>query len=625
MTSRDGRSGNTLSGIGPGRDTLDEDNRVPPTIADDGGPAAVPRVREPTSPSRRYVVSDVIAKGGMGEVLAARDEQIGRPVAVKRLRSRAPSEDQVARFLREVRIQGRLEHPAVVPVHELWYDDDGQPCFAMKRLAGTTLARVFERLAAGEPAAVAAFSRQRLLRAFADVCLAIELAHTRGVVHRDLKPANIMLGDFGEVYVLDWGIARVLPDARGDSFTDIDAPANGDGEPPPSATTVIGALLGTPGYIAPEQIGADPTLDGRADVYSLGCILFELLALQPLHARDGNELASTLGGVDARPSARAPLLAIPPELDAICVRATELERTARFATARELGDAAQRYLDGDRDLALRKLLARAELDVARARMTATDPARHADALRAASRALALDPTTPEPAELVARLMLEPPAETPPEVERELYAADLEAFRASGRFGVIVAIAYLAFLPLLYVIGFREPWPIISGGIVSLAVVAVCTFLTPRSPFIAGYFSIGGNLFMFGLFAYLVTPVALGPGPAVVLVMVMAQHRIFTRPIWLALLGVGATLSPWLLGALGVLHSQVHTAGRAIVLDTMAPDLANGPTIAGLTAYALALVGIAALLARLQDDERRWVRRAMQLHAWQLRQLVPSAR
>jgi serine/threonine protein kinase len=567
-----------------------------------------------------YELGDVLGRGGMGEVVLARDNNIGRDVAIKRMLAAEPSADEHGRFMREARVQGRLEHPAVVPVYDLGVDRDGRPFFVMKRLAGKPMNGL---LRAPEPADRA--TRRRLLHALVDVCLAVEFAHSRDIVHRDLKPANIMLGDFGEVYVLDWGIARVVPETR-DSFADIDASTSeGGGDAEPAATTVIGALLGTPGYIAPEQIGADPTIDGRADVYSLGCILFELLALQPLHVRDGNELASTLGGVDARPSARAPLLPIPPELDAICVRATELERTARFATARELGDALQRYLDGDRDLALRKLLARAELDVARARMSSTEPGRHGDALRAASRALALDPTTPEPAELVARLMLEPPTETPKEVERELHAADLEAFRTSGRFGVIVAIAYLAFLPLLYVIGFREPWPIISGGLVSLAMVAVCTYVTPRSPFVAGYFVIGGNLFMFGLFAYLVTPIVLGPGPAVVLVMVMAQHRIFTRPIWLALFGLSATMLPWLLGGLGIIHSPVHTEGRAIVLDTMAPELANGATIAGLLVYAFALVGIAALLARMQDDERRVVRRAMQLHAWQLRQLVPSAR
>jgi len=610
MDSTDGRTGTTLNGLGPSADT----------VADTGGEPAKPQRREPTPGATRYVISDAIARGGMGEVFAARDEQIGRQVAVKRLRNTAPTQDQLARFLREVRIQGRLEHPAVVPVHELWYDDAGQPCFAMKRLAGTTLARVFELLAAGDAAAIASFSRQRLLRAFADVCLAIEFAHTRGVVHRDLKPANIMLGDFGEVFVLDWGIARVMPEARAGGMADVDVY---EPDERPAATTVIGALLGTPGYIAPEQIGGDPALDGRADVYALGCILFELLALEPLHPRDGNELASTLGVVDARPSARSPRFAIPPELDAICVRATELERTARFATARELGDAVQRYLDGDRDVALRKLLARAELDVARARMSASDPALRNDALRAAGRALALDPTTPEPAELVARLMLEPPAETPPEVERELYEGDLVAFRASGRFGVIVALAYLGFFPILYAIGFREPMPIVGGVAVCLLNVLVCAYLTPRSPFLGGYLSIGCNLVMFVLYSWIATPVAFGAGPVVLLVMLLAQHRIFTRAIWLAILGLGALLTPWLLAFAGVIDPPVHTVGSAIVLDTNAAQLADGATIAGIITYFVSLVLIAALLARLQDDDRRSVRRAMQLHAWQLRQLVPA--
>src|SRR3569623_3016195 len=186
------------------------------------------------------------------------------------MRSETPTQDQVSRCLREARIQGRREHPAVVPVHELWYDGESRPVFVMKQLAGTTLAQVIARLAAGDTEAIATFSRQRLLRAFADVCLAIEFAHTRGVVHRDLKPANIMLGDFGEVYVLDWGVARVSggEDDRA-SFADIDT---ADG-----TNTVAGAILGTPGYIAPEQIRGEADLDGRAAVYALGCILFVLL------------------------------------------------------------------------------------------------------------------------------------------------------------------------------------------------------------------------------------------------------------------------------------------------------------------------------------------------------------
>src|SRR5262249_27012839 len=149
------------------------------------------------------------------EVVLARDEHIGRDVAVKRIRSADPSPEQLARFLREARVQGGLEHPAVVPVHDLAVDRDGRPFFVMKRRTGTTLLELLRRLRAGREDEDAA--RRRMLRAFVDVCLAVEFAHSRGIVHRDLKPANIMLGDFGEVYVLDWGVARVLdaPEAPG--------------------------------------------------------------------------------------------------------------------------------------------------------------------------------------------------------------------------------------------------------------------------------------------------------------------------------------------------------------------------------------------------------------------------
>ncbi|HEX5061075.1 MAG TPA: protein kinase, partial [Kofleriaceae bacterium] len=127
-------------------------------------------------PDPGYQLGDMIGHGGMGEVLVAQDQRIGREVAVKRIRSREPSPDAVARFLREARIQARLDHPAIVPVYELGTDGDGRPYFTMKRLAGVTLAK---RIASNAPV-------QPMLRAFVDVCLAIQLAHTRGVVHRDL-------------------------------------------------------------------------------------------------------------------------------------------------------------------------------------------------------------------------------------------------------------------------------------------------------------------------------------------------------------------------------------------------------------------------------------------------------
>ncbi|HSK02451.1 MAG TPA: serine/threonine-protein kinase, partial [Kofleriaceae bacterium] len=282
--------------------------------------------------SSRYRLQQVLGKGGMGEVVLALDQQIGREVAVKRIRSERPSPEEVARFVREARVQGRLEHPAVVPVYDLAVDRAGMPFFVMKRLAGTDLKELLERLrAGGEPDEAGA--RRRLLRAFVDVCLAVEFAHSRHIVHRDLKPANIMLGDFGEVYVLDWGIARTLDGDDGSAGgTDGGAGGTGSGTGPAAGAagaassgdtgpdpwqTRPGAILGTPAYMAPEQLAGAPA-GPAADIYALGCILREIAP-----------------GV--------------PELDALGARATANDPAARLASARALGTAVQAFLDGDRD------------------------------------------------------------------------------------------------------------------------------------------------------------------------------------------------------------------------------------------------------------------------------------
>src|SRR5262245_59875038 len=145
------------------------------------------RARPRLTPTR-YTLGAVIGRGGMGEVISATDEQIGRAVATKRLHPGGADEATIARFVREAQIQGRLEHPAIVPVHELWYDDDGQPCFAMQQLAGVTLAEIIARLGRRDATTALAHTQNRRLRVFIDVCLAIEYAHTHGVIHRDLKP-----------------------------------------------------------------------------------------------------------------------------------------------------------------------------------------------------------------------------------------------------------------------------------------------------------------------------------------------------------------------------------------------------------------------------------------------------
>ncbi|MBA3788415.1 MAG: serine/threonine protein kinase, partial [Actinobacteria bacterium] len=331
------------------------------TLPDTGGTAtrAAPRTSE-LELDPRYDVGPVIGRGGMGEVRLARDTRIDREVAVKLMRQGHGDRDHVARFFREARVQGALEHPAVVPVHDLGIDRQGHPYFVMKRLAGITLADVIVDRSAGE-GAEDRWPRRQLLTRLADVCLAVEFAHTRGVVHRDLKPANIMLGEFGETYVLDWGLARIVADAAPISSV---APLSGEplsGEPQ-DGQTAVGALLGTPGYMAPEQARGD-VVDARADSFSLGCILYELLTGAAALPRGLAALPATLETVEHRPARIAP--DVPPELDDLCARATAQDRDLR-PTARQLAVAIQAYLDGDRDLERRRALALDHVGRARA-------------------------------------------------------------------------------------------------------------------------------------------------------------------------------------------------------------------------------------------------------------------
>ena len=212
------------------------------------------------------------------------------------------------------------------------------------------------------------------------VCLAVEYAHNRGVIHRDLKPTNIMLGDFGEVYVLDWGLAKLTHASVEEAEVDRET---AETRPTSPEMTTDGDLLGTPLYMAPEQLrGRHATVDARTDVFALGTILFEVLTLQPLRA--DASLGALLSEVDAttkveRASARTG--DVPAELDDLCAGALEREPAARIASARALADAVARYLEGDRDLAARRAHAAKLLESARGRLHCAERGRdrHRDA------------------------------------------------------------------------------------------------------------------------------------------------------------------------------------------------------------------------------------------------------
>jgi hypothetical protein len=227
---------------------------------------AVERLRDvatrPELPSDRYVILRPIGRGGMGSVYAARDAQLGREVAIKVSNAAAPAGDLDERLRQEARVLARLEHPGIVPVHDAGLLADGRWFYVMKLVRGETLAQYAASLG-HEAARLAVFER---------VAETVAFAHASGIVHRDLKPSNVMVGEFGEVLVLDWGAAKVL--ARTDAGNAADtssAPGRVGGD---AAGTAGGTRMGTSGFMAPEQARGDASSAGPpADVYALGAIL----------------------------------------------------------------------------------------------------------------------------------------------------------------------------------------------------------------------------------------------------------------------------------------------------------------------------------------------------------------
>lgn len=248
-------------------------------------------------PGGRYQLREEIGRGGMGVVYRAHDRELQRDVALKVLRAGADSGDLARRLHREARVLASLEHPGMVPVHDVGVLADGLGFYVMKLVRGRRL----DEWAAGSPPLT------ERLRAFERICETVAFAHAHGVVHRDLKPGNVMLGAFGEVLVLDWGVAKVLSDASlASGATAV------DGE------TAAGTVLGTPGYMAPEQAAGDArAIDARTDVYALGGLLHFLLACSP-------------------PTAGPLPRGTPRPLAAIVQRCLAVARTGRYASVSDL-------------------------------------------------------------------------------------------------------------------------------------------------------------------------------------------------------------------------------------------------------------------------------------------------
>jgi serine/threonine protein kinase len=315
----------------------------------------------------RYHLAGEIARGGMGAVMRAVDCDIRREVAVKYLLDQADATKKL-RFVEEAQITGQLEHPNIVPIHELGVDSTGKLFFSMKMVKGRSLGQVLDQLRLRPNAADKDWSLGRLLTLFVSICHALHYAHARGVIHRDLKPANIMIGDFGEVYVMDWGLAKILK-ANGAPARDVGPHAavpvrrpaanagsgkvvtNREGE---ADLTQDGAIMGTPVYMSPEQAaGQVQALDQRSDVYALGAILYELLTLEPPVDREGDYLAILVRvaqGQIVPPEARSPKRArvglIPRELSAVALKALATRPEDRYPDVETLRRDVERFLEG---------------------------------------------------------------------------------------------------------------------------------------------------------------------------------------------------------------------------------------------------------------------------------------
>ncbi len=326
------------------------------------------RLRIHVPHSGRYRFRAVIGRGGGGVVLKVWDTKLNRPLAMKvvlghgaeRATNDSPGVDgrALARFVDEARIASQLNHPGIVPVHELGADEAGRAFFTMKLVKGEDLALVFEHVETGQDG----WNRTRALGVLLRVCEAMSYAHAKQVIHRDLKPANVMVGPYGEVYVMDWGLARVVgekdlhdlrirPPAHSPAAT-VDSVRHPDGDSAPHSPlmTMDGTVVGTPAYMSPEQArGEIEKLSARSDVYSVGSMLYHLLARQSPYANPTER--ATIQTVLARvlQGPPAPLASlrndVPAELAAICEKAMARESEQRYADMHELAEDLRAYLE----------------------------------------------------------------------------------------------------------------------------------------------------------------------------------------------------------------------------------------------------------------------------------------
>jgi serine/threonine-protein kinase len=312
---------------------LDPKGEKAPAVALNDLDSARPR-SEIRMGSEKYSVEGSIGEGGMGKVYRVLDRDLHRTVALKMVLDGQAELER--RFLEEAQVMGQLEHPNIVSVYELGVTKDRRPYYTMPLVRGKTLREILDALLRKDAAVTRVYSLTRLMQVFLQTTLGVAYAHAKGVLHRDLKPSNVMLGEHGEVQILDWGLAKVIGGKELRQAPDL-------------SLTAKGLVVGTPSYMSPEQV-VDGDLDERSDIYALGVLLYELLTLAvPFRGNPFDVMSAHRSQQPEPPRLRAPARKIPVPLERACLRALAKAPSERQQSARELHDEVQAWLEAEAD------------------------------------------------------------------------------------------------------------------------------------------------------------------------------------------------------------------------------------------------------------------------------------